>query len=81
MTAEKPACPNPAHAGSRVVRNGVYGSLGRQRCRCHPVADASHTFSTAPEMRSLGLADDTERRSLRSYRHTVIGVNRLMRAH
>jgi hypothetical protein len=45
-----PACPNPAHAGSRVVRAGLYGRTAqrRQRFRCTPLNGApAHRFVPA----------------------------------
>ncbi len=75
MTTNEPVCPHSTHAGSRVVRNGVYGSLGRQRYRCHPLSDgASHTFSVPPELTSAELGDDRGQRRLRSYRHDVVEI-------
>lgn len=43
-----PTCPDPAHAGSRVVRDGLYGKPGhrRQRFRCQPTGGRpAHRFT------------------------------------
>lgn len=54
-----PACPDPAHAGSRVVRDGWYGRppQRRQRFRCYPPGgDDPHRFT--PLLTHLPAADD-----------------------
>jgi len=45
---ERPNCPDPAHAGSRVVRAGWYGKKPhrRQRWKCEPLnGDPAHRFA------------------------------------
>ncbi len=44
-----PACPDPAHAGSRVALNGRYGRAPhqRQRFRCFPEDAGAHNFAGA----------------------------------
>lgn len=62
-------CPDADHAGSRVVRHGSCGPLGRQRYRCVPVDGRPHTFSVLagfPEDHSGPPPADVH---LRAYRH------------
>lgn len=71
MQAATPMCPDPEHAGSRIVRHGSYGPSGRQRYRCLPVAGRAHTFSEF-----VGFLDNHGTTApvdghLKSYRHRV----------
>ncbi len=70
MEGFTPACPNPDHAGSHIVRYGFSRSLLFQRYRCEPAAGSFHTFSLPVESHSDSgelLASPPSR----SYRHDI----------
>jgi hypothetical protein len=81
MATGLPSCPDPEHAGARVVRNGRYGPLGQQRYRCIPVAGRRHTFSVLSDVSPADdeeerhpLQDDARSSRLPSYRYDVAEI-------